>query len=134
MNTSTMNTNTETVLNPLLEQFNTLHDTAPFTKIKNEHYLPAFQKAIELAKAEIQSVIDNPAEPTFENTVEAMERTGERLSIIRGIFFNLNSAETSDEMQKIAQDVAPMLSEFGNDISLNEDLFARVKAVYATKK
>ncbi|RKD92152.1 M3 family metallopeptidase [Mangrovibacterium diazotrophicum] len=128
-----MDTNTAIGLNPLLEHFNTLHDSAPFTKIKNEHYLPAFQKAMELAKAEIQAVIDNPAEPTFENTVEAMERTGERLSIIRGIFFNLNSAETNDEMQKIAQDVAPMLSEFGNDISLNEDLFARVKSVYTKK-
>lgn len=119
--------------NPLLEPFNTLHDTAPFTKIKNEHYLPAFKEAIAQAKAEIQAVIDNPAEPTFANTVEAMEVTGERLSIIRGVFFNLNSAETNDEMQKIAQEVAPMLSEFGNDISLNEDLFARVKAVYEQK-
>ncbi|WP_372773879.1 M3 family metallopeptidase [Mangrovibacterium sp.] len=120
-------------LNPLLEPFNTLHDTAPFTKIKNDHYLPAFKEAIGLAKAEIQDIIDNPAAATFENTIEAMEHTGERLNIIRGVFFNLNSAETNAEMQKIAQEVAPMLSEFGNDISLNEDLFARVKAVYAQK-
>ena len=119
---------TDTSKNPLLAPFNTLHDTAPFSKIKNEHYLPAFKEAIAQAKAEIQAVIDNPAQPAFANTVEAMEVTGERLSIIRGVFFNLNSAETNDEMQKIAQEVAPMLSEFGNDISLNEDLFARIKA------
>lgn len=124
---------TDITRNPLLEPFNTLHDTAPFTKIKNEHYLPAFKEAIKQAKAEIQEVIDNPDQPTFANTIEAMESTGERLNIIRGVFFNLNSAETNDEMQKIAQEVAPMLSEFGNDISLNEDLFARVKAVYEQK-
>ncbi|PTN09017.1 peptidyl-dipeptidase Dcp [Mangrovibacterium marinum] len=128
-----MDTKTINVLNPLLEPFNTLHDTAPFPKLKNEHYLPAFQEAIKQAKAEIQAVIDNPAQPTFGNTVEAMEATGQRLSIIRGIFFNLNSAETNDEMQQIAQEVAPMLAEFGNDISLNEELFARVKAVYEQK-
>jgi peptidyl-dipeptidase Dcp len=119
--------------NPLLEPFNTRHDTAPFTKIKNEHYLPAFREAIKQAKTEIQAVSDNPDAPSFANTIEAMEVTGERLNIIRGIFFNLNSAETNDEMQQIAQEVAPMLSEFGNDISLNEDLFARVKAVYEQK-
>ncbi|WP_163710902.1 M3 family metallopeptidase [Mangrovibacterium lignilyticum] len=128
-----METNTAIGLNPLLEPFNTLHDTAPFTKIKNEHFLPAFKAAITLAKKEIQEVIDNPEVPTFENTVEAMERSGERLSIIRGVFFNLNSAETNDELQQIAQEVAPLLSEFGNDISLNEDLFARVKLVYEQK-
>lgn len=120
-------------VNPLLEPFNTLHDSAPFTKIKIEHYLPAFKKAIEQAKAEIQAVIDNPEAPSFENTIEAMENTGERLGIIRGIFFNLNSAHTNEEMQQIAQEVAPLLSEFGNDISLNEDLFKRVNAVYGQR-
>jgi len=128
-----MNTNTVNVLNPLLEPFGTLHDTAPFTKIKNEHYLPAFTETIKQAKAEIQTLIDNPDTSTFENTIEAMEHMGERLGIIRGIFFNLNSAETNDEMQKIAQEIAPMLSEFGNDITLNENLFARVKAIYDQK-
>ncbi|MCW0481541.1 M3 family metallopeptidase [Gaoshiqia sediminis] len=124
------NTQAETKKNPLLEPFGTVHQTAPFNRIKNEHYLPAFEAAIREAKAEIQAVIDNPQVPTFENTIEAMEHSGKRLGIIRKIFFNLNSAETSDEMQQIAQQVAPMLSEFSNDISLNEELFARVKAVY----
>lgn len=128
-----MDTNTSLALNPLLQPFNTLHDTAPFTKIKNEHYLPAFREAIALAKAEMQAVIDNPEAPSFENTIEAMEHSGKRLGIIQGVFFNLNSAETNDEMQQIAQEVAPLLAEFGNDISLNPDLFKRVKAVYEQK-
>lgn len=119
--------------NPLLQSFDTLHDTAPFTRITNQHYLPAFNEAIELAKAEIAAVAENSEPATFGNTIEAMERSGERLAIIRGIFFNLNSAETNDEMQQIAQEVAPLLSDFGNDITLNPDLFARVKAVYEQK-
>ncbi|MGD9929762.1 MAG: M3 family metallopeptidase [Mangrovibacterium sp.] len=128
--TNMTNTQAETKKNPLLEPFGTVHQTAPFNQLKNEHYLPAFEAAISEAKAEIQAVIDNPQAPTFENTIEAMENSGKRLGIIRKIFFNLNSAETDDEMQQIAQQVAPMLSEFSNDISLNEELFARVKAVY----
>lgn len=119
--------------NPLLQDFKTIHNTAPFSNIKNEHYLPAFQEAIKQAKAEIQAVIDNPDAPTFENTIEAMENAGYRLGIIRKIFFNLNSAQTNDEMQQIAQEVAPLLSEFGNDITLNEDLFAKIKAVFSQK-
>ncbi len=119
--------------NPLLQDFNTIHNAAPFSKIENEHYLPAFKEAIKQAKAEIQAIIENTDAPTFENTVEAMENAGYRLGIIRKIFFNLNSAHTNDEMQKIAQEVAPMLSEFGNDITLNEDLFARINAVYQQK-
>ncbi len=128
-----MNNTAEIIKNPLLTDFGTVHQTAPFSKITNENYLPAFREAIREAKAEIQKVIDNPEAPSFENTIEAMENSGTRLNIIRKIFFNLNSAETNDEMQQIAQEVAPMLSEFGNDISLNEELFARVKAVYEKK-
>ncbi len=119
--------------NPLLQPFSNIHQTAPFEEIENEHFLPAFKAAIEEAKAEVQQVIDNPAKADFENTIVAMEISGKRLGIISGIFFNLNSAETNDEIQKIAQEVAPMLSEFGNDISLNKDLFARVKSVYKQK-
>ncbi|WP_159519446.1 M3 family metallopeptidase [Sunxiuqinia indica] len=128
-----MTTKAETTENPLLKTFENIHQTAPFDKIENEHFLPAFKVAIEEARAEVQEIIDNPEPPTFENTVVAMSKTGDRLSTIRKIFFNLNSAETNDEIQKIAQEVAPMLSEFGNDISLNPDLFARVKVVYEQK-
>jgi peptidyl-dipeptidase Dcp len=118
----------------LTHHFNTKHNTAPFSKIKNEDFLPAFQKGIESAKAEIDAIVRNPIKPTFENTIEALAFSGDILDRISSIFFNLNSAETSDEMQKIAQEVSPLLSEFGNDIRLNPDLFARVKAVYDQKE
>ncbi|TDE00172.1 M3 family metallopeptidase [Flavobacterium sandaracinum] len=114
----------------LTHYFNTKYNTAPFSKIKNEDFLPAFQKGIELAKAEIDAIIRNPIQPTFENTIEALDFSGAILDRISSIFFNLNSAETNDEIQKIAQEVSPLLSEFGNDIRLNPDLFARVKTVY----
>ena len=118
----------------LTHHFNTKYNTAPFSKIKNEDFLPAFQKGIELAKAEIDAIIRNPIKPTFENTIEALAFSGDVLDRISSIFFNLNSAETSDEMQKIAQEVSPLLSEFGNDIRLNPDLFARVKTVYEQRE
>jgi Zn-dependent oligopeptidase len=118
----------------LTHHFNTKYNTAPFSKIKNEDFLPAFQKGIELAKAEIDAIIRNPIKPTFKNTIEALSFSGDVLDRISSIFFNLNSAETSDEMQKIAQEVSPLLSEFGNDIRLNPDLFARVKAVYEQRE
>lgn len=120
-------------MNPLLLPFNTPHGTAPFVSIENKHYLPAFKSAIEEARAEMNAIIENTDEPTFENTIVAMDFMGMRLNIIQGIFFNLNSAHTNDEMEVIAQDVAPMLSEFSNDVSLNEQLFARVKVVYQQK-
>lgn len=115
--------------NPLLEPF----DAAPFSKIKNEHFKPAFQEAIAKAKAEIDSITSNEEEPTFENTLEALEFAGETLSRVSSIFFNLNSAETNEEIQKIAQEVSPWLSEFSNDLTLNEELFKRVKSVYEQK-
>ncbi|WP_281227967.1 M3 family metallopeptidase [Flavobacterium aquiphilum] len=117
-------------MNILLQKFNTKLDTAPFSKIKNEDYLPAFREAISLAKAEIDEIANNTENPTFKNTIEALSFSGDTLDRISNIFFNLNSAETSDEMQKIAQEVSPLLSEFGNDIRLNAALFAKVKSVY----
>ena len=112
--------------NPLLEPF----DTAPFSKIKNEHFKPAFVQAIEDARAEVNAITANEEPPTFANTIEALEFSGQQLDRISSIFFNLNSAETNDEIQKIAQEVSPLLSEFSNDITLNEELFERIKAVY----
>jgi len=112
--------------NPLLEPFN----QAPFSKIKNEHFKPAFLQAIEDTKKEIDDIVNNPEPPTFENTLEALDFSGQQLDRISSIFFNLNSAETNEEIQKIAQEVSPILSEFSNDITLNEGLFARVKTVY----
>lgn len=119
-----------TILN---KTFNTPYKTAPFSSIKTEDYLPAFKIAIEKTKAEIDAITANNELPTFENTIEALDYTGEELDRLSSIFFNLNSAETNDEIQKIAQEVSPLLSEFGNDITLNEALFKRVKAVYDSK-
>ena len=117
-------------MNPLLQDFN----TAPFKKISSEDYKPAIKKGIEIAKAEIDSIVNNTAAPTFENTTVALDFTGEKLNRITSIFFNLNSAETNDAIQKIAQEVSPWLSEFRNDITLNEALFGRVKAVFDNKE
>ena len=116
-------------MNPLLEKF----DTAPFTKIKNEHFKPAFLQAMDDARVEIDSITSNTEAPTFENTIEALEFSGQQLDRISSVFFNLNSAETNEEIQKIAQEVSPLLSEFGNDITLNEKLFKRIKTVYEQK-
>jgi Zn-dependent oligopeptidase len=116
-----------------LEKFNTKHDSAPFSKINLSEYSPAFQACIEKAKAEIDAIIANTENPTFQNTIEALDFAGENLDRLSSIFFNLNSAETSDEMQKIAQEVSPLLTEFSNDITLNEDLFKKVKSVYDQK-
>ena len=117
----------------LTEVFQTKHNTAPFLQIKSEDYKPAFEATIAKAKAEIDAIINNPNIPTFENTIEALDFSGEALDRLSSIFFNLNSAETCDEMQKIAQEVSPLLTAFSNDISLNEDLFKRVKSVYNQK-
>jgi Zn-dependent oligopeptidase len=118
----------------LTQKFQTKYDTAPFSQIKNEEFFPAFEEGIALAKAEIDAIVNNPDAPTFENTIEAMAFSGDILDRISSIFFNLNSAETNDELQKIAQDVSPLLSEFSNDIRLNADLFAKVKTVYEQKE
>ncbi len=117
-------------MNVLTQVFQTSYNAAPFAQIKNEEYHPAFVANIEKARAEIQAITQNPAVPTFENTIEALEFSGQALDRLSSIFFNLNSAETNDEIQKIAQEVSPLLTAFSNDISLNETLFARVKAVY----
>ncbi|WP_291131063.1 M3 family metallopeptidase [Flavobacterium sp. UBA7682] len=117
----------------LTQNFNTKHNTAPFSQIKIEDYQPAFEENIAKARAEIDAITNNPEAPTFENTIEALDFSGQELDRLSSIFFNLNSAETYDEMQKIAQDVSPLLTAFGNDIALNEDLFKRVKAVHDQK-
>jgi Zn-dependent oligopeptidase len=121
-------------MNVLNTRFDTPYNTAPFSKIKTDAFLPAFKKAIESAKHEIDQIVQNEEAPTFENTIEALDYTGEQLDRISSIFFNLNAAETSDEIQKIAQEVSPLLTEFSNDVALNTALFERVKFVYNTKE
>lgn len=116
--------------NPLLKEFSTPFQSLPFLEIKDEHYLPAFEKSMEIARQEIQEICDNTEKPTFKNTVEALEISGERLGIVSSCFFNLLHAETNDKMQEIAQQVSPLLSEFSNDIRLNPVLFERIQKVY----
>jgi Zn-dependent oligopeptidase len=116
-----------------LKKFETKYNSAPFSKINLSNFKEAFEKNIELARTEIDSIVKNTEKPTFQNTIEALDFSGELLDRLSSIFFNLNSAETSDEMQKIAQEVSPLLSAFSNDIALNEALFKRVKAVYDKK-
>ncbi|MDR2293125.1 MAG: M3 family metallopeptidase [Prevotellaceae bacterium] len=127
---SCKNKNSNTDANPLLQEWNTPYQTPPFDKIKNEHYLPAFDEGIRLLREEIEQITNNSDIPSFENTIETLERSGELLSKTEEIFFNILSAEANPEMQEIALKVQPKLTELGNDIALNEKLFARVKAVY----
>ena len=116
--------------NPLLAAWDTPHETPPFSEIKLENYEPAFDAAIACSRAEVEAIVKNPKKPTFGNTIVALERQGELLNRISGLFFNLLEADSSDEMQEIAQRVQPKLTELSNDISLDPELFARVKYVY----
>lgn len=118
--------------NPLLADFATPFDTAPFDQITPEHFLPAIKAAIAEAKGDIEN-IKTEANPTFENTIEALDSSGKRLGIIAGIFFNLNSAETNEEIQSLAREISPLLTEHGNDILLDQALFQRVAQVFEQK-
>ncbi|MCL9809197.1 M3 family metallopeptidase [Flavobacterium luminosum] len=120
-------------MNILTKYFTTKHNTAPFSQIKIEDYLPAIQESINQTKHEINTIVTSEETPTFNNTVEALEFAGEQLDRITSIFFNLNSAETSDEMQKLAQEISPLLTQLSNDITLNTALFERIQSVYNQK-
>ena len=117
----------------LTSTYTTPYNSAPFSQIQMSDYQAAFETTIAAARVEIDTISNNLEQPTFENTIEALDFSGQTLDRLSSIFFNLNSAETSDEMQKIAQEVSPLLTAFSNDISLNESLFHRVKAVYDQK-
>lgn len=119
--------------NVLLEKFQTPHHTAPFNEIKEEYYPPAIQQLIRSSEEEITQIVENPDEPTFENVIEALAFSGEKLDVVSNIFFNLNSAETNDEIQKIAQEISPLLTEFSAKISQNSKLFDKIKKVYDEK-
>ena len=116
--------------NPFLTAYHTPHQTVPFHLIKVEHYEPAIHQGMEEHNREIDAIINNPEEPTFENTIVALEKSGRLLERITTVFGNLLSAETSDEMETIAERVMPLLSEHNSNIYLNERLFARIKEVY----
>jgi len=116
--------------NPLLGKFSTPFETPPFNLIKNEHFLPALRKGMELQKSEIEAIINDKEAPTFQNTIEAFERTGVLLDKVNYVFLELQGANTNDEIQKIAKEVAPLLAKHKDDINLNEKLFQRVKSVH----
>ncbi|MGW8123082.1 M3 family metallopeptidase [Roseivirga echinicomitans] len=119
-------------MNPLIENNSNPFQTPNFSQIKNEHYLPAIVSLINKTKVEIDAINRLSEAPTFKNTVEVLEFSGKQLDRASSIFFNLNSAETSDEMQAIARDLSPLLTEFSNDILLDEKLFSKVKSVFDT--
>ena len=119
--------------NPLLKPFNTPHQTAPFNEIETSHYEQAMEEGMKMGNEEIKNIIENSDEPTFENTILALENSGKVLDRVTTIFFNLLSAETNDEMDGIAERITPKLTEYSNNISLNEALFDRVKVVYSNK-
>ncbi len=122
-----------TMKNPLLTESTLPYGAPPFDKIRNEHYMPAFEQGIAEAKAEIDAIVANPAAPNFENTIEALENAGQTLDRVSGIFYNLLEADTDDEMQQIAEDISPKMTEYEMYVSLNEPLFERIKAVYGRR-
>ena len=123
-----------TMNNPLLTKSDLPYGAPQFDKIKNEHYLPAFEQGIKEGKAEIDEIVSNTDEPTFENTIVALEQGGQTLDRVAGIFYNLLEANSDDELQEIAEKVSPMMTEYSMYISLNEPLFQRIKAVYDKKE
>jgi len=116
--------------NPFFSTFNTPFETPPFDLIKSEHFLPAIKKGIELHQAEIETIVNNPQPPTFENTILAFDRSGKFLERVQAVFGTLQSANTTPELRKIAEQSTPLTSQHRSSIYLNEKLFARIKAVY----
>ena len=119
--------------NPLLSKFDTPFEIPPFDEIKIEHFLPAVESAIDFSRKEIEGITSNTESPTFANTIEAMEAGGEKLGQVTSVLFNLNAAETSDELQVVARDASPLLSAFSNEVNQNEKLWERIKSVYKHK-
>ncbi|MCB9201893.1 MAG: M3 family metallopeptidase [Flavobacteriales bacterium] len=118
------------ISNPLLEEFKTPYNSAPFNDIKTEYFKDAILQLIEKSKEEINVISESDDNPTFSNTIEAFENVGKQLNRVTSIFFNLHSAETNDEIQIIAQEISPILAEYSNDILFNQKLFSRIKTVY----
>jgi peptidyl-dipeptidase Dcp len=116
--------------NPFFDQFDTPFSAPPFEQIKNEHFAPAFHRGIDEQLRAVAELVDNPATPTFENTIERLERSSPRLDRVSGVFYNLTSAHTNDELQALAKEINPRLAKHRDDVFLNERLFARVQAVY----
>jgi len=127
------NQNTESDMNPFLTEYNTPYNVPPFEKIMDEHYLPAFKEGIRLQNLEIEAIIQNTEDPGFENTIVAFDNSGVLLSEVRGVFYNILNSNTSNNLQKIAKEAAPLLSGHRDDIILNKELFAKIKTVFDNK-
>ena len=121
-------------INPLLQKWDTPFGTPPFNIIKAEHFREAISEAIRIAESEIKAVTADTSPPSFANSVETLERAGELLGRTTLLLYNLNSAETSDEIQAVAQEVAPLLTKFSNDITLNPILFERIHKIFESKE
>ena len=120
--------------NPLLYSFGTPHQSAPFSEIKPEHFIPAIEKDIKASLLAIDKITDQTAQPTFDNTINTLQNIGQLLERNSAILFNLNSAETSEEIQKITQQASPILTKFQNDVRLNQILFERIKTIYENRE
>jgi peptidyl-dipeptidase Dcp len=116
--------------NPLLEPFSAPHGAFPFDRIRKEHFRPAIEALIEVARAHVAALRDRPEPATFENTIAALEAADERLELSSAAFFNLLGTDGDEEMHRLAQEISPLLAAFANDVSLDEALFRRVKAVF----
>ena len=116
--------------NIFLQEWDTPYGTAPFSKITTDQYMPAFKAGLEEQKANIEAIVKNPDAPTFENTIVPYENASPILDKVQGVFFNLSESDSTPEMQAIEEEVTPMITEASNEIMMNEELFARVKAVY----
>ncbi len=121
-------------MNPFFEAYNTPFEVPPFDKIENSHYLPAFEEGMKRHNVEIDAIVNNPEPASFSNTIEALDQSGDLLTRVANVFFNIKEAHTNDEMDKIAETVAPLLSQHNDAINLNEKLFERVKAVYEVRE
>ena len=119
--------------NPFFQEWNTPYGVPPFDKIKIEHYLPAFEEGMKQHKAEVDSIANNPEAPTFANTIEALEYSGELLDKVSNVFFNIVECCNSEEMEKLTEEILPKVTQHSDDISLNAKLFARIKTVYDQK-
>ncbi len=120
--------------NPLVQEWGTPFETPPFDEIKSEHFMPAFLEAMEAEKAEVEAIAEIEEEPTFKNTIEALEESGEQLDRVSRVFSCLNGANTNDQLQNISKEVAPLRAKHNDDINLNEELFARIKHIYEKKE
>ena len=123
----------ETNNNPILQRWDTPYQTPPFSSISNKHYRPAFQEALKIAEANIDAIADQNEEPTFDNTIKAMEEADEMLERVSSLLFNLNECNTNPELQKLVLELSPLLTRYSNKVYMNENLFCRVKNIYQTR-